>query len=261
MVRRMAEPATPNDQSGGAGDTLPGSGPILITGGGGFIGSRLARRLAATGRTVRGLDIADAARGEYEQNGAELIVGDLFDDSVLDRALDGADLVIHTAARMGIEDDWPSYRHINVDGPRRVVTASRRAGVRTFVHLSSVMVYGFDYPDLVTEDGPLDGADNPYCQTKIESEAAVLEHHDPGLFDVFVKRVLRVLREAPGRGASDHDCRGRPVPRYPARLDCLPDQEREVLHREGAIPWIRTTCSATRGNGDHLRMGSPGCSR
>jgi nucleoside-diphosphate-sugar epimerase len=96
--------------------------------------------------------------------------------------------VVHTAARMGIDDDWDAYRHLNVEAPALVAAAARRQGVRSFVHLSSVMVYGFSYPDDVTEEGPLDGADNPYCQTKIESEAEVLAEHDPGRFDVFVIR-------------------------------------------------------------------------
>jgi nucleoside-diphosphate-sugar epimerase len=60
--------------------------------------------------------------------------------------------------------------------------------VRELVHFSSVMVHGFDFPDGVTEDGPLDPADNPYCTTKILSEEAVIRHHDPGRFDVYVIR-------------------------------------------------------------------------
>jgi nucleoside-diphosphate-sugar epimerase len=148
----------------------------------------MATRLAETGHQVRGLDIATDARADYDALGAELVVGDLFDPDVLEAALADVDLVVHTAARIGIEDDWAGFEHTNVEGSARVARAARRAGVRSFVHLSSVMVYGFDYPDGVTEDGPLDGADNPYCQTKIDSETSVMAEHDPGRFDVYVIR-------------------------------------------------------------------------
>lgn len=163
-------------------------GTALITGGGGFIGRRLAARLATTGHTVRGLDLSDAAAPLYAELGGELMVGDLLAGDALDAAVEGTDLVLHTAARMGIEDDWDGYRAINVTGAERVAATAKAAGASRFVLFSSVMVYGFDFPDGVTEDGPLDGADNPYCQTKIESEQAVLALHQPGEFDVFVVR-------------------------------------------------------------------------
>lgn len=160
----------------------------LITGGGGFIGRRLAHGLADAGYRVRGLDLVEAAADAYRALGGELQVGDMLEGGDLARACEGADLVVHTAARMGIEDDWDGYRAVNVAGAERVAAAARRAGASAFVHLSSVMVYGFDFPDGIVEEGPLDGADNPYCQTKIESEQAVMGYHAPGTFDVYVIR-------------------------------------------------------------------------
>jgi nucleoside-diphosphate-sugar epimerase len=160
----------------------------MITGGGGFIGCRLAHGLARTGYRVRGLDLQGSAANAYRDLGGELMIGDMLKGDDLARACQGADLVVHTAARMGIDDDWGGFRAVNVEGAERVARTAREAGAKAFVHLSSVMVYGFDYPDGVREDGPLDGAKNPYCQTKIESEAAVLRHHAPGSFDVYVIR-------------------------------------------------------------------------
>jgi len=166
----------------------PTNKTALITGGGGFIGHRLARRLAEARYHVRGLDLSPAAAADYRAFGGELLVGDMLKGDDLSRAAEGADLVVHTAARMGIDDDWAGYRAVNVEGADRVAGVARSAGAAEFIHLSSVMVYGFDFPDGVAEDGPLDGADNPYCQTKIESEQAVLRHHEPGSFDVYVIR-------------------------------------------------------------------------
>ncbi len=66
--------------------------------------------------------------------------------------------------------------------------AAREAGVKTFVHLSSVMVYGFNYCDRITEEGPLCGEKNPYCQTEIEAEEALLQLYDPPDFNVIIIR-------------------------------------------------------------------------
>lgn len=60
--------------------------------------------------------------------------------------------------------------------------------MRGFFQFSSVMVYGFRYPAMVRETGPYGGHENPYCQTKIESELALLNLHRPGAFEVFVIR-------------------------------------------------------------------------
>jgi nucleoside-diphosphate-sugar epimerase len=160
----------------------------LITGGSGFVGLAMANALAARGYTVRGLDINDAASAAYEQLGGRLVVGSMLDEEALTAAVDRCELVIHTAARMGVDNDWAGYRSLNVEGPRRVAAAARSAGARRMMHLSSVMVYGFDFVDGIDERGPLDGADNAYCQTKIESEEAVLRFQEPGTFEVFVVR-------------------------------------------------------------------------
>lgn len=66
--------------------------------------------------------------------------------------------------------------------------AAKSAGVKIFTHLSSAMVYGFNYPDGITEDGPLRGENNPFCQTKIEAEEALLQLHAPPGFGIIIIR-------------------------------------------------------------------------
>lgn len=161
---------------------------IGITGGGGFIGTAVARRLAAAGHDVRGLDLDDRGRAAWADLGGDLRTGDVTDAAVAEAFCEGLDTVVHTAAIVAESGEWAAFRAVNVEGPRTVATAARAAGARRFVHLSSVMVHGFDFPDDVAEDGPLDGADNPYCQTKVESEEAVLALLDPGTFDVLIVR-------------------------------------------------------------------------
>jgi len=165
--------------------TVAGGGTVGITGTG-FIGTALARRLRAAGVAVRGVDLHPDV--SWADLGAELRTGDITSADDMDAFCTGCDTVVHTAALVAESGDLAVFESVNVEGPLTVATAARDAGVRRFVHLSSVMVYGFDYPDGIDETGPTDGADNPYCITKIASEHAVLALHDPGVFDVFVIR-------------------------------------------------------------------------
>jgi nucleoside-diphosphate-sugar epimerase len=80
------------------------------------------------------------------------------------------------------------FRRVHVQGTLNMATAARAAGVQTFVHLSSVLVYGFRYPDGADESTLRHGDNNPYCQSKIESEDALLPLGDPPRFGVIVIR-------------------------------------------------------------------------
>src|SRR5262249_55924364 len=130
------------------------------------------------GWQVRGIDNSAAAATRAERVGAWVQTGDVTAEGSARRLCGGAEVIVHTAAIVGEGGeggDWARYRRVNVEGTRTMARAARAAGVGRFVHLSSVMVYGFTYPDGVDEDGPLRGENNPYCQTKIESEAALRE--------------------------------------------------------------------------------------
>ncbi len=161
---------------------------IAITGVGGFIGLRMAERALSRGMLVCGLDLDSRAARKASQRGVEVVVGDICDPQALSRALHGADIVFHTAAVVAEDGDWSLYRRVNVEGTRCVASSARAQGVGRFVHLSSVMVYGFAYPRHVSEDGPFRGENNPYCQTKIESDELALSLHEPGRFQVTVIR-------------------------------------------------------------------------
>jgi nucleoside-diphosphate-sugar epimerase len=96
----------------------------------------------------------------------------------------GSDLVVHTAAVVEEDGDWEAFRRVNVEGTRILVQTCKSTHVPTVIHLSSVMVYGFDYPEMVDETFKLRSVDNPYCQTKIESERAAIEVGHPRLIIV-----------------------------------------------------------------------------
>lgn len=148
---------------------------LVITGIGGFIGQRIAERALSRGVSVRGIDQSEQAVARARKAGIDAALGDVTDAACVRQAVSGADTVIHTAAVVRESGPWPLFRKVNVEGSRSVARAAREAGVRTFVQLSSVMVYGFSFPPRANEEAPLRGEDNPYCQTKIESERAVLE--------------------------------------------------------------------------------------
>jgi len=165
--------------------TVAGGGTVGITGTG-FIGTALARRLRAAEVAVRGVD--QRPDGSWTDLGAEVRTGDITSASDMAAFCAGCDTVVNTAAIVAESGDLAAFEHVNVTGAATVAAAARDAGARRFVHLSSVMVYGFDFADGITEAGPADGANNPYCITKIASEQAVLDLHDPGTFEVFVIR-------------------------------------------------------------------------
>lgn len=166
-----------------------GVAPLMaITGAGGFIGLRMAERARERGMRVRGLDLGAEAARRAEALGFETIVGDVNDADAVRRLCAGASVVFHTAAIVDEGGEWAKFRRVNVDGTRHVASVAREAGVPRFIHLSSVMVYGFEYPRFVSEEGPLRGEGNPYCQTKIESEEALRPLHRPGSFETIVIR-------------------------------------------------------------------------
>ena len=152
---------------------------IAITGVGGFIGLRMVERARERGLVVRGLDVSAAAARRAEAHGAEVIVADMSDAPAVAALCTGADIVFHTAATVAAGGELAEFRKVNVEGTRAVAGAARAAGVARFVHLSSVMVYGFAFPRDVDEDGPCRGDGNAYCITKIESEQVALAHDDP----------------------------------------------------------------------------------
>ncbi|MGH7438015.1 MAG: NAD-dependent epimerase/dehydratase family protein, partial [Polyangiaceae bacterium] len=159
---------------------------LSVTGVGGFIGRRLAERALSRGMKVRGLDQSESAAREL--HGVDVVVGDVCDPAAARAACAGADVVVHTAAVVREDGLRELYQRVNVGGTGQMVAAAREAGARRFVQLSSVMVYGYRFPPGVTEDGPLRGEGNPYCETKIESERVAEASREPGRFEITIIR-------------------------------------------------------------------------
>jgi dihydroflavonol-4-reductase len=117
---------------------------VLLTGATGFLGSHVARALVASGHRVRALARVTSKRDILaDVPETEWVTGDLVDPRAVEEAVRGCDAVIHTAAIVGFTPRVAARQHeVNVEGTRRLLDAARAAGVRRFVHTSSIAAIG-----------------------------------------------------------------------------------------------------------------------
>lgn len=147
---------------------------MLITGGGGFVGLAIVRRLAA-----RGIPVTVVGRNAYpevEKAGGRCLVGDIRNRDFLFRACRGHDTVFHVAAKAGIWGKRKDFYTVNVRGTDNVIAACRANRVRHLIHTSTPSVV-FDGRDLEGADEKLPYSSNPLCayaETKILAEKQVL---------------------------------------------------------------------------------------
>ena len=155
---------------------------VFITGAGGFIGRALRERLRSLGHQVAGCDlVADPQAG--------VVVGDVAQTGEWQSALAGSEVVIHTAATVSLRTERPDeVWRANVLGTSHVVDACERGGVGRLVHFSSVTVFGFEFPDGVSERYPVRWTNIPYPDSKIASEQVVLQAHAEGRVSATIVR-------------------------------------------------------------------------
>jgi nucleoside-diphosphate-sugar epimerase len=149
----------------------------LITGGAGFLGINLTRYLLARGHHVVSLDIADFNYPERDR--IKAIKGDIRDRSSVDRAMEGVQIVVHTAAAL------PLYRKEDIfstdlDGTRNVLQSAFEHGAERVIHISSTAVYGIPDHHPLYEDDPLHGV-GPYGEAKVKAEQICLEYRAKGM--------------------------------------------------------------------------------
>src|SRR3954462_9293664 len=148
---------------------------VLITGGAGFIGSHLARAMAARDHGVRILD--DFSSGKRTnlsdlEGRVEIVEGSVLDEATLDRALDGVELVYHQAAIPSVPRSMaaPLASHqANATGTLNVLEAARRKGVRRVIYAGSSSAYG-ETPTLPKVESMATSPLSPYAVSKLAGE-------------------------------------------------------------------------------------------
>jgi nucleoside-diphosphate-sugar epimerase len=148
---------------------------VALTGASGYTGGRLLAALRARGDDVAALVRAGSVTPALLSSGARIVVGDLGDERALRRLVEGAEGLLHVAAvyrTAGHPDSY--YRDVNVGGTRLLLEAAAGAGVRRFVHTSTVGVHGDVRHPPADEQAPFSPGD-VYQATKAEAESLALE--------------------------------------------------------------------------------------
>jgi nucleoside-diphosphate-sugar epimerase len=158
---------------------------VAISGGAGFLGLHLARRLLADGHDVRTLDVAPLNEPALERELDE-IRGDVRDERSAARLVADANVLVHAAAALPIQASRAAIRSVNVDGTATAFAAAREAGLRRAVLISSTAVYGVPDHHPIHEDDPLVGV-GPYGESKIDAEAVARAFDARGLPTVVVR--------------------------------------------------------------------------
>ncbi|MGQ9462553.1 MAG: NAD-dependent epimerase/dehydratase family protein [Candidatus Fervidibacter sp.] len=195
---------------------------VLITGGAGFLGLHMARRLLMEGYEVVLLDIADFDTSEYEilgeplpegwESRVEFYKGDVRNPQAVDNSLVNVDVAIHAAAALPL---WHPKDIIttNVEGTKVVLERSKKQGIERVIFISSTAVYGIPEKHPLYEDDPLDGV-GPYGKSKIVAEQICLQFRQQGMVVPIVRPKTFI---GPGRLGVfqilfDWVERGKPIP-------------------------------------------------
>ncbi|MGQ0723116.1 MAG: NAD-dependent epimerase/dehydratase family protein [Candidatus Eiseniibacteriota bacterium] len=149
----------------------------MITGGAGFLGINLVRRLHAEGVEATSLDIAPFDYPERDR--VRCVTGDIRRREDVDRALEGADVVCHTAAALPLYKPEDIYS-TDLDGTRTVFEAARDAGVKRVIHISSTAVYGIPDHHPLLENDQLEGV-GPYGEAKVAAEEVAASFRQYGM--------------------------------------------------------------------------------
>jgi len=163
----------------------------LITGATGLLGSHIAEQLVAAGENVRVLVRPSSDTSFLDTLGVEKALGDVTDAASLTDAMKDVTTVYHAAAQVGDWGKWQWYVDVTINGTRNMLDAAKTAGVKRFLHVSSISAYG--HPDgegmVIDETAPL-GVNlhkwSYYSRAKVEAEKLAWAAHEAGEVPVTV---------------------------------------------------------------------------
>jgi nucleoside-diphosphate-sugar epimerase len=142
----------------------------LVTGATGLLGSHVVDLLLERGERPRVLVRPGESLNGLAVANVEVHRGDVADRKAVENAVDGADRVLHCAARTGPWGPEAEYERTNLLGLGTLLNAALAADVHTFVHVSSAIVHGTDVRGEANESAPLRVEANPYSRTKVAGE-------------------------------------------------------------------------------------------
>jgi dihydroflavonol-4-reductase len=175
------------------------SGPVLVTGGTGFIGRAIVERLLEEGEQVKALARTEASAGELARQGAEPVRGDVLDLQSLATAMKSCELVYHAAGANAfcVRDPSPMFE-VNVQGSENVVRAAALSELTRVVYTSSAATLGERKGTVGSEESPHRGSFlSDYERSKFEAEQAVLAAADETRIEVICVNPASV--QGPGR--------------------------------------------------------------
>jgi dihydroflavonol-4-reductase len=147
---------------------------VAVTGGSGFTGAALIKRLLDEGYKVKAL-IRNPSTIPFNER-LEIVLGDLGDKAVLEKLVDGVDTVFHIAAMYRSEGRYEDFLAVNFEGTRTLLEVSRAANVRRFIYCSTIGVHGTVDRTPADETAPYNPRD-PYQETKLMAEKYCLDMH------------------------------------------------------------------------------------
>ena len=161
---------------------------VLVTGASGFAGGVLAGKLIEQGCRVRALVRNPSKLKASIDKDMDVVVGDITDQTAVSKAVEGVETVYHIAAlfrQAGVPDSV--YRDVNVKGTEYLLEASKKAGVKRFVHCSTVGVHG-DVGEKPVDENCRFAPGDIYQETKLEGERLALRFYQTNGFPVSIVR-------------------------------------------------------------------------
>lgn len=163
----------------------------LVTGGSGFLGNLIARRLHERGEQVTVLDIWEDPTRPAE---IEFVNCDICDRAGVAQAMKGIDIVHHNVALVPLTKSGDNFWRVNVEGSKIAAEEAVRAGVKTFVHMSSSAIFGGQASCPITNETPMRPLEE-YGRAKLAGEFAVREACELGEVPLIVIRPRTILGE------------------------------------------------------------------
>ena len=150
----------------------------LITGGAGFLGINLIRNLHSKGHEITSLDIVEFDYPDMNDK-IKIITGDIRDKQKVKEAINGQDIIVHTAAALPLYKPEDIYS-TDIDGTRNLIEAAEENKIKRFIHISSTAVYGIPDHHPLVENDKLDGV-GPYGKAKILAEEECIKFREKGM--------------------------------------------------------------------------------